>query len=430
MTATLLESLGTPFQRLILQEILNPQNDWITSPDGSSITRGASLMGITTRLIFHGDDLGIGSGGLVGSVARIEITARTFVAGQPLGSKTLADITGLDIPSLADFIANAATLLVGEPDFADANTLSFYTAVTPAKTVGTNGRDFFDLFGADFVVNARGGNDVAVFGAGDGTVNLGPGKKDAVDFRNATDPVDLDIATGEARFGADLVVVPSGKFFFGTTFDDTLTGSNDADTIFGRSGEDVIEGLGAADVLRGDAGDDIIRGGEGDDKLFGDSDDDTVVGNRGFDSVHGGTGSDRLFGGFGRDWLYGQKGQDTLSGGAGNDQLFGGKAKDTLLGGKDRDKLTGGMGNDTMTGGSGGDVFIFEGFLADTGKDTITDFTVGDDTIKFENSSSGFVTITKLSSDTEYHIDHLRGEILLTLTAPKETLSFLDLVLV
>ncbi|PRY75987.1 putative secreted protein (type I secretion substrate) [Yoonia maritima] len=67
--------------------------------------------------------------------------------------------------------------------------------------------------------------------------------------------------------------------------------------------------------------------------------------------------------------LLGSDGGDILQGQLGNDVIFGGAGDDIL-----RD----GRGSDTLTGGAGADVFILS---ADGATDTITDFSLGEDTI-------------------------------------------------
>ena len=71
-------------------------------------------------------------------------------------------------------------------------------------------------------------------------------------------------------------------------------------------------------------------------------------------------------------------GNDTLNGGAGNDILFGG------------------AGNDTLTGGAGADQFVFLA-NSNSGKDTIVDFTKGEDKISFTD----LVDTTQLVWDAE-----------------------------
>ncbi|WP_019498509.1 DUF4394 domain-containing protein [Pseudanabaena sp. PCC 6802] len=64
----------------------------------------------------------------------------------------------------------------------------------------------------------------------------------------------------------------------------------------------------------------------------------------------------------------------------------GSAASDRLTGGSGNDTLVGGVGSDTLSGGSGSDSFSFSS--PSNGIDTITDFSVADDTISV--SASGF----------------------------------------
>ena len=139
--------------------------------------------------------------------------------------------------------------------------------------------------------------------------------------------------------------------FLGAGGDDVFSGYRHDDTLKGRSGDDTLKGRGGADTLKGNAGDDTLIGGNG---------------------------ADALIGGKGADTLIGGKGADTLKGNAGDDTLAGGKGADTLLGGIGKDVLNGGMGKDVLTGGIGRDSFVFTGNF---GKDTVTDFTAGKDTL-------------------------------------------------
>lgn len=72
---------------------------------------------------------------------------------------------------------------------------------------------------------------------------------------------------------------------------------------------------------------------------------------------------------------------NTLLGNTANNVLLGGSGHDTLRGGAGNDTLNGGTGNDKLAGGTGSDLFLFTN--APTANiDTITDFTVADDTIQ------------------------------------------------
>ncbi|PZD71857.1 Glycerophosphodiester phosphodiesterase, periplasmic [Acaryochloris thomasi RCC1774] len=130
-----------------------------------------------------------------------------------------------------------------------------------------------------------------------------------------------------------------------------ISGTDDRDVLIGTADADFIEGLNGDDVLRGLVGNDFLEGGAG------------------RDNIKGGAGRDTLDGGEDRDILFGKRGNDLLLGGDGLDRIIGGRGEDTLVGG---------AGRDVLTGGIGADVFVLE---VDQGRDTISDYQVGVDTL-------------------------------------------------
>ena len=149
-----------------------------------------------------------------------------------------------------------------------------------------------------------------------------------------------------------------GLFEYLSRGDDRFVGSEAGDSLPGGRGNDRMDGRGGADRLLGEAGNDLI------------------LGRRGADVLDGGDGADRLKGGGGADSLSGGAGSDALDGGGGGDTLRGGAGGDRMKGGGGKDVLAGEAGNDVMSGGRGSDVFVFDG-----GKDRITDFRTGRDTL-------------------------------------------------
>lgn len=141
-------------------------------------------------------------------------------------------------------------------------------------------------------------------------------------------------------------------------------------------GADRFVGSGGGDSLPGGRGNDRMDGRGGADRLFGEEGKDVILGRRGADALDGGAGADTLKGGGGADSLSGGAGKDRLDGGGGGDTLRGGGGGDRLKGGGGKDVLAGEAGNDVMSGGRGSDVFVFDG-----GKDRITDFRTGRDTL-------------------------------------------------
>jgi Ca2+-binding RTX toxin-like protein len=66
---------------------------------------------------------------------------------------------------------------------------------------------------------------------------------------------------------------------------------------------------------------------------------------------------------------------------------IGNTLANTIAGNSAANVLAGGQGLDRLTGGAGADTFVFNtGLNAATNRDTITDFSVADDTIKLENA--------------------------------------------
>lgn len=103
------------------------------------------------------------------------------------------------------------------------------------------------------------------------------------------------------------------------------------------------------------------------------------------------------------DLLEGGKKDDSLNGGAGDDDLRGGGGNDTLDGGDGADTLSGGKDGDVLTGGAGADVFDLGGAAKghSDGLDRITDFTHGEDSLRFgDGVSTGEGHYTELTADS------------------------------
>lgn len=159
---------------------------------------------------------------------------------------------------------------------------------------------------------------------------------------------------------AIIFVQPGTAQTFGTSGNDTISGSNQADYILGLEGNDSIVGNDGNDTLAGNMGDDSIDGQAGNDILLG---------GQGVDTLVGGLGDDQIFGNKGTDYLFGSIGNDTIRGGQGNDELNGQEGNDVLYGD---------MGFDTLFGGSGRDIFVL---TRDTETDVFKDFVKGEDLI-------------------------------------------------
>lgn len=94
--------------------------------------------------------------------------------------------------------------------------------------------------------------------------------------------------------------------------------------------------------------------------IYGTTGNDTITGTASDDVIYGLAGNDTLYGEVGNDTLYGDAGADTLKGRDGNDIMYGGADVDYLEGGNGDDILFGGLGADTLKGSAGVDTFAFQ----------------------------------------------------------------------
>jgi serralysin len=294
-------------------------------------------------------------------------------------------------------------------------------------------------YGADFLVGHK-GNDTINGGAGSDVLGGGSGA-DVLDGGTESDILyggsENDMLIG--GLGADILYAGSendsldggvgSDTLYGGSETDAIRGGSGADILFGGIGNDLLNGDLGNDVLYGGSGTDAVNGGEGNDVLNGGLEGDILTGGVGNDTYYAGmndiivelaeggidkvisfvdwigadyienvtlmgsatyaVGNDSnnrligntlintLTGSLGEDTLRGAKGNDVLFGGLDNDMLAGGYGYDSLDGGEGDDVLSGSIGKDTLTGGSGQDIFRFTNFSIDT----ITDFSVADDTI-------------------------------------------------
>ena len=213
----------------------------------------------------------------------------------------------------------------------------------------------------------------------------------------------------------------------GSGFNDLLTGSLAANRISGGAGNDVLNGGAGLDSLDGGAGSDIYLLALLADKTGAEIAD---TGETGTDELRlaaiaagtlvlaaGDTGLERVVIGTGTAAaavttglvalnvdaslaasalaITGNAGINTLTGTNYADTLIGNGGNDILLGGLGNDRLLGGLGKDTMTGGAGLDTFRFDTAPnATTNLDTITDFSLVDDTLELENAIFTALTAT------------------------------------
>jgi Ca2+-binding RTX toxin-like protein len=128
-------------------------------------------------------------------------------------------------------------------------------------------------------------------------------------------------------------------------------------------------------------------------------------------TIVGTAGDDALIGTAENDVIRGGAGADVLVGGEGNDNLNGGEGNDVVRGGDGNDTLAGGTGNDNLGGGAGSDLFVFDYRNgAESGFDTVIDFSVGEDRLQFFDTP-GVINVTLQSAnDIQAFVDDLNAD--------------------
>ncbi|MCV9963359.1 hypothetical protein OIU34_15745 [Pararhizobium sp. BT-229] len=284
-------------------------------------------------------------------------------------------------------------------------------------TGGTGNESFFGGADADDIdggaghdyIAGDGGTDRLTGGAGDDEIYGGTGSDTldggiGADFLSGGTGSDIylvdnadDVVIEATGGGSDVVfalvsfALEANQYVEQMVFADlsysgqavTLTGNNRKQSIIGGAGNDVLNGGGGTDTLVGSIGDDtyIIDGG------------DTIV-------EAAGEGTDLAKSTWAHT-LAANVENLTLMGtsdinGAGNvlaNVITGNSGKNVLLGKDGDDTLNGGLGFDKLVGGAGKDSFLFSTTFGAANVDTITDFSVVDDTIQLENAF--FTALTK-----------------------------------
>ncbi|EJM98155.1 calcium-binding protein [Phyllobacterium sp. YR531] len=374
-----------------------------------------------------------------GTVTSLKINSGIIIIGQP--PYVPLEITGLDLSvtqlllaaqdgedAVRDLFANLQwtwTGSTGNDSFTGGNLNDHLTGNDGNDVIrGGNGSD--TIIGDDGMP-ASDGNDT-LYGDGGNDFIYGYGGKDILHGGTGEDYVSGG-SEDDVLYGNE-----DNDRLFGQSGNDTLDGGTDSDSMEGGAGADkyyvdnvgdkVIEGnVAGIDVVSASVSfatggqhiENVLLTGWGNINATGNALANYLVGNSANNSLDGGAGADTLQGGAGNDKYYvdnvgdkviegnvagidvvsssvsfaagGQYIENILLTGSASINATGNTLNNYLVGNNGANIISGGVGNDLLTGGAGRDAFVFNTAAnSSTNRDTISDFSVADDTIWMENA--------------------------------------------
>lgn len=271
--------------------------------------------------------------------------------------------------------------------------------------IGGAGNDLFDGGSGRDLVYGEDGNDtfklVNGWNGSYGEIFVGGAGSDTFDISGTTVATStINLTDGTFNYtpgGSGPVSLSSVENAIGNAGADSITGSGENNSLTGNAGNDTLLGLAGDDILSGGDGDDVLNGGTGIDAMTGGLGNDTFyvdnVGDTVTETSTGGT-ADRIL----SSVTYSLSGAyvETLQllgsaniNATGNTQantLIGNSGINTLNASSGNDILDGKAGSDTLIGGLGTDVIRFTTALGVTNVDTVSGYTVADDSIEIDNA--------------------------------------------
>lgn len=210
-------------------------------------------------------------------------------------------------------------------------------------------------------------------------INLNAGQFSSVGVKQTSPTGPLSSASNNVAIAYNVVIEKA----IGGSGDDTIIGNDANNNLKGGAGNDTISGGLGNDILDGGAGNDKLTGGTGNDSYLVNTTLDVVT-----EAASEGTDTVQAF----TTWTLGVNLENLILKGTGaingtgntlNNTLIGNTGNNILNGDAGNDKLIGGDGADRLTGGTGNDIFLFKSL---SGIDTITDYSVANDTMQLENA--------------------------------------------
>ena len=256
---------------------------------------------------------------------------------------TIASPAALVVTSLSVVLATILSWL-------EMATILLFGGVDNDRLDGGVGNDTLDGGICDDTLSGGTGNNIYLFGKGDGQDVISSSNDQTITKLNTLQFKEGVLASEMivTRVNNDLLLSISGStdkvtvqnFFQG---DNPAAFYNPVQLVKFNDGSSwniatlaskAMAGDDTEQILIGLIGDDVINGLDGDDKVNGQAGNDALDGGSGNDLLGGGEGNDLLYGGIGNDTLNGDTGDDTLDGGRGDDFLNGGAGNNIYLFGK------------------------------------------------------------------------------------------------
>ena len=227
------------------------------------------------------------------------------------------------------------------------------------KVLGGDGADTLGGGAGNDTLDGGKGIDNMKGGAGNDKYYLDTSADLVTEYTNGgTDTIQINGTYTLTNNVENLIIVgSSNRYGTGNALDNHITGNAGNNTLGGAAGNDIIDGGKGADLM---------RGGTGDDTFYVDNNGDVVA-------EYTNAGNDSVFSSV--SFVLGGNIETLTLTGAANLNGAGNSLDNILTGNSGDNVLTGGKGHDTLTGGLGADTFVF---AANSGADTIADFSVGD----------------------------------------------------
>ncbi|EBW1603786.1 peptidase, partial [Salmonella enterica subsp. enterica serovar Kottbus] len=295
---------------------------------------------------------------------------------------TINDSDGIDILDASGFSGNQTISLIAGSYSSiggEVGNIAIVYGSVIENAIGGRGSDAIYGNAADNVIDGGHGWDTMHGGIGNDVYYVDTIYDTIVEYTNG----DLDRVYSSASYVQpmnveEMVLIGSRPI--------RASGNSQANTIFGNDAANRLLGMDGDDVLHGEGGNDLLEGGLGADSMFGGSGNDRFVVDNISDAIteYATEGLDSVTASV--SYVLGANIENMTLSGSRNVNATGNELANVLRGNSGNNIIGGGAGNDRLFGGAGRDSFQFDTAPAVINRDTILDFTSGEDRIQLDNA--------------------------------------------